>query len=116
MNDLSIKFEYHDAYIDTIDIQDDNVVLSVILYPLTYPVSPTVRVEFLGIFNQKTVSKYFQNILSESDVDGEIGCGVETLHLDSKKASARGNIYIYLKTQWEGSVRIHCRDFNEIKQ
>lgn len=116
MNDLSIKFKYHDAYIDKVDIQDDNVVLSVVLYPLTYIVSPTVQVEFLGIFNQKKVSEYFQNILSESDVDGEIGCVVETLHLDLKKKSVTGNIYIYLKTQWEGSVRIHCREFHEIKQ
>ena len=107
-----IKYNYHDSYIDEVEVNADRIIFSVVLYSLYYPDSPKVTVELSGIYNQKNVENYFKSILAESE-DGEIGCQVEAMFLDEKKESADGNFYIYLKTDWEGAIRIHCSKFNE---
>jgi hypothetical protein len=113
MNDLNVKYNYHDSYIEGIEISDNNVSLSIFLYSLTYPDTPKVRVNISGILNFESVKKYFQAILEEADPGEEIGCRVEAMHFDEKKESKENDLYIFLKTDWKGAIRVHCNLFSE---
>ena len=110
--DTKIKYNYHDSYIDDVEIDKDGVTFSVFLSALYYPDTPKVKIELTDIFNYQNVSKYFRSILTEADEDG-IGCGIEAMYFDTKVKSNEGSMYIYLKTAWEGGIRIHCVDFEE---
>ncbi len=100
-------------YIDCIEINDSYIELIISLYSIYYPNEHKVKIKFVNVFNKERVHRYFQSILDDSEPNGEIGCRIQTLHFDEKKESIKGNVYIFINTDWEGSLRIHCKEFSE---
>jgi len=73
-SDTEIKFNFHDSCITSITFpMPSQVLLTIDLYPIYYPEIAQVEVEFWGILNLLSVSKYFIQILEDADTDPEAG-------------------------------------------
>ena len=111
---MQIQFNYHDSYIDCIEILDDNTIrLRVVLYSVYYHDTNSVSITFAGIFNEEKTKQYFKAILRNADSPTDIGCGIQRLDYDSKKESVQNNLYLHLITNWEDKITIHCKSFFE---
>lgn len=109
----SLKFEYHDGWIGRVEIgQRQDVVLAVNLDTVWNPGNDRVLLTLDGIVNVSSVLRFFESIAAEaSEVDG--GPRIDALFYDKKKRSKPGDLYLYVKVDTFGYIRVHCRNITE---
>ena len=113
MSMQSLKYNYHDSYIDSIEIGETYISLIIPLYEIFYKEKPIVKLTIKNIFNFEKSKLYFSKILLSAEPNGEIGCRINSINYHTKKESTTKNKYIYVDTDWEKEITVHCTNIQE---
>ena len=67
-----------------------------------------------GIFNDESVAKYVASVTVDAADDPDAYLArCDVIHLDTKKPSNDGDIYVFLELDHFGPIRIHCQHISE---
>lgn len=110
---VEIKYNYHDGWIERVTMGPRReAILDVGLDTVWNPGITSVLFRFGGIHNFEKTNKYFASVAAEtSELDGRLR--IDAIHLDHKKSSKSGDVFVFIQMERVGHMRIHCQNISE---
>lgn len=80
----SITYNYHDATLETISLQQHELVLIIVLYPIFYPNHPKIKLMISGITNIITCEKWVLDAISafQEEHEATLGSRINDIYLN----------------------------------
>ncbi len=80
----NLTYNYHDATLETISLQQHELVLIIVLYPIFYPNHPKIKLMISGITNIITCEKWVLDAISAFQEENEetLGPRINDIYLN----------------------------------
>ncbi|MCA5005224.1 hypothetical protein [Sphingobacterium bovistauri] len=82
MNNLT--YNYHDAILETVVLQQNDLVLTIALYPVFYPNHQQIKLKIIGISNVITCQKWIAEVklVFQEEHEATLGARINEIYLD----------------------------------
>ena len=83
----SITYNYHDAILETVALQQNDLVLTIALYPVFYPNMLQIQFTISGITNIITCEKWILELNQDFQEENEasLGARINDIYVDKNK-------------------------------